>query len=87
MGEVAEMMLDGTLCEGCGEFLGAPVGYPRKCRDCGRADGAGSFYSPAAKKPKYPKVACKVCGKMVKKGNGEKDHMRVVHNQGDKVNE
>lgn len=37
MGEYAEMMLDGTCCEGCGEFMGdildggeAP-GYPRYC--------------------------------------------------------
>lgn len=34
MGEIAEMMLDGTLCEGCGEFLGDPVGYPRYCSRC-----------------------------------------------------
>ena len=34
MGEIAEMHLDGTLCECCGEYLGKPVGYPRYCRDC-----------------------------------------------------
>lgn len=34
MGEVAEMMLDGTLCEQCGTFIGPPVGYPRLCEDC-----------------------------------------------------
>lgn len=34
MGEVAEMMLDGTLCEQCGTFIGEPVGYPRLCEDC-----------------------------------------------------
>jgi hypothetical protein len=34
MGEIAEMHLDGTLCERCGEYLGRPVGYPRYCRDC-----------------------------------------------------
>lgn len=32
MGEIAEMMLDGTMCEGCGEFLdGESPGYPRYC--------------------------------------------------------
>lgn len=36
MGEIAEMHLDGTLCERCGEYLGHPVGYPRYCRDCYR---------------------------------------------------
>ena len=35
MGEIAEMMLDGTLCEGCGEFLdnGSP-GFPQYCAGC-----------------------------------------------------
>lgn len=34
MGEIAEMILDGTLCEQCGCFIGEPVGYPRLCEDC-----------------------------------------------------
>ena len=31
MGEIAEMMLDGTLCEGCGEFIGEGDGFPQYC--------------------------------------------------------
>ena len=45
MGEISEMMLDGTLCQVCGVFLGpnpedddfeswAPCGYPMSCKDC-----------------------------------------------------
>lgn len=34
MGEVAEMMLDGTMCCSCGEFLGGDEGYPVECEDC-----------------------------------------------------
>jgi hypothetical protein len=35
MGEIAEMMLDGTLCESCGSFIdGDSPGYPRKCSNC-----------------------------------------------------
>ncbi len=34
MGEIADMMLDGTLCEECGGFIGDAVGYPRKCKAC-----------------------------------------------------
>lgn len=34
MGEIADMMLDGTLCEGCGTYMGNQVGYPRKCDSC-----------------------------------------------------
>lgn len=37
MGEIAEMMLDGTLCEGCGEYLeGEGMGFPRYCSGCAR---------------------------------------------------
>lgn len=34
MGEIADMHLDGTLCESCGTFIGEPCGYPRYCEDC-----------------------------------------------------
>lgn len=38
MGEYAEMMLEGIVCEGCGEFMGGgSPGYPRRCRGCGPA--------------------------------------------------
>ena len=43
MGEIAEMMLDGTLCEGCGEYMGDGVddddtpGFPVRCETCERA--------------------------------------------------
>ena len=31
---MAEDTLDGMFCEGCGEFIGEPIGYPRRCPDC-----------------------------------------------------
>ena len=37
-GDVADAMLDGTLCEGCGEFIGSPVGYPVRCAGCKQDD-------------------------------------------------
>lgn len=41
MGEIADMMLDGTLCEHCGTFIGNPVGYPRYCcKQCALDAGA-----------------------------------------------
>ena len=45
MGEYADMMLDGTCCSSCGEFLGGNQGYPVQCRSCG-ADEAGSAHVP-----------------------------------------
>ena len=35
MGEYAEMMLDGTCCHTCGEYLGTDNGYPTACESCG----------------------------------------------------
>jgi hypothetical protein len=34
MGEQADMMIDGSSCESCGEHIGEATGYPRKCRGC-----------------------------------------------------
>lgn len=45
MGEIAEMMLDGTLCEACGVYLGddedfEPQGFPGYCSaECARSRG------------------------------------------------
>lgn len=48
MGEIADMMLDGTLCEGCGELMDGLVndtdeldeapGHPRRCAACEEED-------------------------------------------------
>ena len=34
MGEIADMMLEGMLCAGCGEFLGEGDGFPMYCSAC-----------------------------------------------------
>lgn len=35
MGEIAEGILDGDYCEGCGESMDdAGEGYPRRCAGC-----------------------------------------------------
>lgn len=70
MGEIAEMMLEGELCEQCGTYIKGPSpGYPRKCNDC----------KPAFIKTNVPaKVVCPHCKKRVKRA-GLKDHLRVVH--------
>lgn len=45
MGEIAEMMLDGTLCEGCGSYIDddGAEGMPRYCSpQCARDRGAAT---------------------------------------------
>jgi hypothetical protein len=49
MGEIADMMLDGTLCEGCGEFIDddGAEGFPRYCsKECAAGRGATMTYVP-----------------------------------------
>lgn len=49
MGEIADMMLDGTLCEGCGEYIGSDAGFPQYCsRAC--AAGRGMAYAPPGRR-------------------------------------
>lgn len=87
MGDIADMMLDGTLCEGCGVFMdGEAVDYPRLCADCAkdrRADGRiieanGKFWIDCGDKlmPLKAKVTCILCGRKVR---GLADHQRDAH--------
>lgn len=69
MGDIAESMLDGTMCAECGTYLGGGEGYPVYCSYCAPRQ------RPAAISAKVP---CNICGKRIKKA-GMKDHMRVVH--------
>ena len=34
MGEIAEMILEGILCDVCGCYIGSSTGAPRTCGDC-----------------------------------------------------
>lgn len=48
MGDIADMMLEGTLCAGCGEYLGADdLGCPQYCAACAsdnEDDGMGGDF-------------------------------------------
>lgn len=82
MGEVAEMMMDGTLCQTCGVFVGEPDGYPRECNHCERESAkdrkAARQKAHEANQLAIRKVVCPVCGKRVK-SRGLKDHTRDAH--------
>lgn len=34
MGEIADMMLCGILCQCCGQYIGEDIGYPVTCEEC-----------------------------------------------------
>ena len=73
MGDIADMMIDGILCEGCGVWIDdEDAGYPRLCESCAhecRADGRniekiGTAWVDCGEKEKT-KVQCPKCGKWV----------------------
>lgn len=77
MGEIAEMMLDGTLCACCGDYLGDDDGWgiPSYCPGC-----EPDFVQEEPKKKK--KVKCKHCSRTVTP-NGMSDHVHDVHQKPD----
>lgn len=79
MGEIADMMLDGTLCECCGVYIDDDGGFgiPRYCsNECARDRGA-DLPNPVSK-PNPGKTNCPTCKKRVKKA-GLADHIRDAH--------
>jgi hypothetical protein len=68
MGSIADMMLEGDLCEACGSALdGEGYGIPRYCDDeCARdrgfdgiqSDGAGTYRDKKSKAGKYKQKPC-----------------------------
>lgn len=83
MGEIAEMMLDGTLCQCCGEYLGSDGGYPMFCASCGGDDEMEDM--PVRKKkshkpnPDAPKIwGCTGCKKMFRKKADAQAHYDAV---------
>ena len=85
MGEVAEMMLTGVLCEGCGGYLeGKAEGYPRYCcTQCAKDRDADLSQVVTRTKDlklseKKPKRQCGICKAWIKEV-GMKDHVRDKH--------
>ena len=77
MAEISEMMLDGTLCGGCGVYLDQePVGYPIYC-----SPECESDYGPDAERTttghhRKPKQKCPICG--ARKANVA-EHAKAKH--------
>lgn len=77
MGEYAEMMLDGTCCEGCGEYLGNGDGFPRYCSpECEPKDIRSQ---QSRQKPSPRPYDCRHCGRIALTGHGVFSHVREKH--------
>ncbi len=78
MGDISDMMLDGTLCQGCGCFIGDPVAYPRNCSICKKEMKRDAHKATMERHQKIKKVPCPMCGRKVKVV-GMADHQRDAH--------
>lgn len=69
MGEIAEAMINGELCQECGAWIdGSYEGIPRFCKSC----------QPKTKIQPVKKIKCTLCDRHLKP-NGMKDHLRDFH--------
>ncbi len=93
MGEIAEAMLDGTMCSQCGEYLGGDEGFPVVCAGCRRAErhqprvppmnryaikDAPRIHRPGDPRRLGDKMSCPFCVSRVKV-TGFGDHMLTQH--------
>ena len=88
MGDVADAMLDGTLCQECGCYIGAECGYPLFCRNCGSVVGPGKESHRARRDmrrthPNRRPVACPTCGKKFASEQARDQHVRDKHEKED----
>ena len=93
MGEIADMMLDGTLCECCGCYIGSDAGFPQYCSDeCAADRGAlaqrSSTFARTPVKARYDAVTkvakpytCQIdgCGKRFASQADKRRHRRMKH--------
>lgn len=84
MGEIADMMLEGVLCEGCGGYLDAePDGIPGYCSEqCARDRGADWWLEangPASKTKREKTIPCEKCGKLFNSEYARGQHHRAKH--------
>lgn len=82
MGDIADMMLDGTLCEGCGVYMGsAGSGLVRRCSTCRPSKAerkAANIARMEAETAFQKKEKCPTCGRRVR-CVGMADHQRDAH--------
>lgn len=64
MGDIADMILDGSLCQECGSVIGDGNGdgYPTTCSGCS-GEPIERARKPNKSKQKMKRYPCKICGK------------------------
>ena len=85
MGEIADMMIDGTMCP-CGEFMDEGAdgpGYPQYCSPQCKIDYGGGEDEPIKAEQtagqKRRRVKCLTCGKGFRTAGARDQHRRDKH--------
>lgn len=78
MGEIAEMMLDGAMCQVCGEFLDDSLGFPTTCGGCSDEYPDAERVVNVTIDMEKP-AQCADCGKRFKNGNALGMHWDAKH--------
>ena len=87
MGEYAEMMLDGTCCACCGDFLDTNAGFPIYCGGCAPDFGVEPLtglpivrqHAKRGPSGKPKPCTCGDCGKAFKSKGARRNHRKRVH--------
>lgn len=85
MGEIADLMLEGAMCQWCGEFLDGEGGYPTVCAGCQRKHGVNEFGEDRNKVEPDVKLTRKFpcpiegCKRKLKTKYGVRQHLRMAH--------
>ena len=86
MGEIADMMLDGTMCAGCGVWLNDGEdgdGYPGYCSDeCARDCGVEPESDHVIDVERPVKLVFCGCGKGFKTHDSRTQHRRATGHKG-----
>ena len=80
MGDIAEAMLEGEMCEQCGEWLGDGPGYPRLCPGCASEERRLNPRQPEKPQARTPAtMACPDCGKLLRGPAAVMQHQNAKH--------
>ena len=79
MGEYAEMMLDGMVCQWCGEFMGEGDGFPTICAGCQAAEGVDQFGRKPEELKRTMECSEKGCHRKFKTHDAYLQHWRDKH--------
>lgn len=78
MGEIADAMLDVTLCGSCGMYIGFDQGFPGYCPGCEPECMKEAVDGPH-------RLACPHCGKRCKTDQGLREHIQAKHETAEKT--